>query len=975
MRQKEWFTKILNIRNEELKPVFLLMVFSFFIGLSLTFYFTASNAIFLKHFPPQMIPVSFIASGIIVCLAWWIFSHMDKKSSLARQVTVKFLFVFLTVLAISIGVWAFDSSWLAFTMYTWVRVMVYITLVNFWGVAGRLFNIRQGKRIFGLISIGEAISIIIGYFSIPLILHFLKVPDLLFLASFSLFICLVMVFIIFRTFRDELHTAEIPANSGQTVARSEWNYRTLVKKPYFFLISMMALLPIIGYLFVDFLFLAQTKHEFANSPEAIARFFGIFLGFVAILELILKLFSGRFLTRYGLKPSLLSLPIILLFSIFLAAIFGSLYGTVGLFFAFIALARLFERSIRGAVYEPGFQLLYQPVPIEQRLPFQNQIEGIPKALGTVITGVVILLFSSIHAFNLVHFNWIFIVILGFWIWIAYKMYEEYRNMLKTKLSELKHTERNEQDPMVSLIRNTYTNAETGQVPKLFDFFEMVAPAGLEAARAGTPRVFPDSLQEEEDDYPFEYMVELARSEDSLTRLRAARLLGTSGRYNTYKLLISLLKDPNPDVKKAAIISSGKIKRVELWPFIIENLLIPEYSHSAATAVKIIGEPILQEIDRFFEKISGYKPVQLSILRIYESTGGVKATKFLREKIYHPDNEIRFQALLSLSNLEYHAVASEIPFIKQTIEDSVETLVWIMASLVDISASNEVQALQQALLVEMEEKKEHIFLLLSLLYDSKTIGHIRGHIESKDTNAKIYALEISDMLISDEIKALFFPIFEDLSIHDRLSRFSMRFPQEKLSLYERICDIINIDYSKVNSWTKACAIDLLPKIQTEDPAETMELLAACLVNPNPLIGELAAWILSTTYRDYYLETLIRFEKKDPIKLSGIMRKIKLRGMNKDLLIFEKIALLKNTEFFSPVNEMQILYLLKGITDQVDQASDLNPNQVIEPLPDTMVINSATGYSIHIPKEKLFELMAGDPVMTERYLHIFLINNHV
>ncbi|MCX6225506.1 MAG: hypothetical protein NTV01_12285 [Bacteroidia bacterium] len=982
MRPKEWFTKLLNIRNEEFKPVFLMMVFSFFIGLSLTFYFTASNAIFLKHFPPKMIPVSFIASGVIVCLAWWIFSRIDKKTSLSRQVTIKFLFVFLSVLAISIGVWAFDTAWLAFIMYTWVRVMVYITLVNFWGLAGRLFNIRQGKRIFGLISVGEVVSIIIGYFSIPLILKLLKVSDLLFLASFSLFICVVVVVIVFRTFKDQFRTVKAPARKDEKAAKGEWNYWNLLKKPYFLMISVMALLPIFGYLFVDYLFLAQTKKEFVNNPETIARFLGIFLGFVAILELIFKLFSGRFLNKFGLKPSLLSLPVILVLSIFLAATFGTLYGTVGMFFAFIALARLFERSIRGAVYEPGFQLLYQPVPTEQRLPFQNQIEGIPKALGTVITGVVILLLSSVHSFTLVHFNWLFILVLGIWIWIALKMYDEYRNMLKMKLSELKHAERNVQDPMVSLIRETFSTAEPRQVQKLFDLFDKVDPAGLETALEGSSELVAGSIKaaiaeksgwEVDDDYPFEYMVDLARSEDARTRLRAAYLLGTSGRYNTYKLLINLLKDPDPSVKKAAIISSGKIRRVELWPFIIENLVIPECSHSAGIAVKIVGEPILQEVDRFFDKISGSKPVQLNILKIYESIRGPKAIKFLRDKISHPNHDIRFQVLLSLSNLEYHASASEIPFIKQTIEDSVEAMVWIMAALVDIGGSKETFYLQQALLQELEEKKEQVFLLLSLLYDSKTISHIRGHIESADTNAKIYALEISDMMISDEIKELFFPVFEDLAIQDRLNRFSVRFPQEKLTLFGRIGDIINTDYSRINRWTKACAIDMLTHVHPDDSIKTEELLAANLVNPDPLLGELAAWILYNSDRNYYMDTLIRFEKKDTFRLSGIIRKIKSREENTDLLIFEKVKLLKNTEFFALVSDIQIINLVLSIAEPAE-TTYLSAEQINEHQANVMMATSESGYTVIIPGEKLFEMMTGDPVLTERYIRLFIKNKN-
>ncbi len=924
-----------------------------------------------------MIPVSFIASGIIVYIAWFIFSKIDRQLSLYHQVTLKFLFVFLSVLVISIGVWAFDTAWLAFVMYTWVRIMVYITLVNFWGMAGRLFNIRQGKRIFGLISIGEVVSIIIGYFSIPLILQFLKAPDLLFLASSSLFVCLGLVFIIFKTFKAQFFTEHTPLLQAQTGKESEWNYWNLLKKPYFLMISLMALFPIFGYLFVDFLFLAQTKKEFANNPETIARFFGIFLGSVAILELILKLFSGRFLNKFGLKPSLLSLPVILLFSIFLAAIFGTIYGTVGLFFAFIILARLFERSIRGAMYEPAFQLLSQPVPTSQRLVFQNQIEGIPKALGTVITGMVILLFSSIHAFSLVHFNWLFILVLILWIWIAFKMYNEYRNMLKTKLSELKHDNRDERDPMVELIRQTFIDAQPAQYKKLIDLFDKTEPSALKACIEGDPEILSalnkETISEnheemEADDYPFEYLVELARSEDAGKRLRVAGMLGTSVRYHTYKLLISLLKDPDPDVQRAALISSGKIRRVELWPHIIENLAIPKLSHAAGLAVKIIGEPILQDLDRFFEKAGTNKQIQLSILRVFETIGGIKAVKYLREKLYHPDNDIRFQVLLSLSNLEYHASVAEIPFIKQTFEESVETMVWILAALGDISGEEETHNLRQSLLQELEEKKEHIFLLLSLLYDSKTIRHIRENIESKDTNAKIYALEISDMMISNEIKELFIPIFEDLTINERLIRFGNRCPQEKLEMFDRIEDIIQKDYSRITRWTKACAIKLLENFHEVEPERNNILLAANVVNPDPLLGELSAWILFHTDRNYYAETLKRFEKKESLRLSTIVSTIESRMKNANLLCFEKVLLLKNSEFFAPVTEQQLLNLIAGITGFPE------PSQVSEQQhAGDMLITSGSGYTLHIPKENLFELMNGDPVMTERYLHLFYKNN--
>ena len=640
MAALKWFVKIFNIRPEESRPVLYLMIFSFFVGLSMTFYFAASNAIFLKHFESWMISVSYMASGVIVWAAWFLLSRLDRHLSLSWQLIFKFLFVFITVTAISIGVWVYDQPWIVFIMFTWVRILVYITVVTFWGLAGKLFNIRQGKRIFALLGIGEVISIIIGYFSVPLLLKFLKAPDLLFLSSGSLLVCLVFVFTILKAFRTELSESTPSKSATASREKTDLSYWTLVKKPYFLLISLMALLPIFGYLFVDFLFLAQTKTEFANDTETIAGFFGIFLGFVAVIELVFKLISGRFLNKYGLKPSLVSLPVILFAGMLMAAVSASLYGTVGLFFAFIAMVRLFERSVRSAVYEPAFQLLYQPVPDGQRLIFQNQIEGIPKALGTVLTGAVILLFSTIHMFNLTHYSWIFILVLGLWIWAAFKMYDQYRNMLKTKLGEMEAEKDDSFNSVKELLIPCLSKVRPERFDQVYGILETVYPvqtqeaipeAFLASQEANQLKILQKirenhlvsavpflkkysgtvqsekissalrrtvSEMEDPNRQTFEEMLKLSHSGNPDDRQHAACMLGSSGKYNTYKLLISLMHDGCPQVRRAAICSGGKAKRIEFWHSMIENLADRRFAISARIGLQQIGDPVLTDLDRF-----------------------------------------------------------------------------------------------------------------------------------------------------------------------------------------------------------------------------------------------------------------------------------------------------------------------------------------------------------------------------------------
>ncbi len=821
-------------------------------------------------------------------------------------------------------------------------------------------------------------------------------------------ICLLFVFTILRTFKAQL-SENRPAVGMVKKEKTTLNYWKLVKKPYFMLISLMALLPIFGYLFVDFLFLSQTKREFANNPETIAGFFGIFLGFVAVVELVFKLVSGRFLNKYGLKPSLISLPLILLAGMLLAAVSGTFSGTIGLFFAFVALARLFERSVRAAFYEPAFQLLYQPVPSGQRMIFQNQIEGIPKASGTVITGAVILLFSTVHTFNLVHYSWIFIVVLGIWLVIAFRMYDHYRNMLRSKLDELNIQTGAISDPDAEFIRNSLTTAPPAQMEKVFrilmdtypvqtlkvlptvyqelpdqnrlHLLEQIAGSHVVSALQFLKKQIPDpdsgslysrvkdtiALLENVNSRAQETIETLTQSANPMERRRAACILGQSGRYDTFRLLAGLMKDPDPLVRRAAIIAGSTTKRTELWPSVIEILDDPRYTCQAGTGLKIIGEPVLNDLVRLFEKSGGSTEAKAQIISVFESVGGARAIKFLRSKMMHPDRTLRKKIHSALGNLNYRASVSEIPGIKSSIEESIETILWLQASLLDLGKLSNAGKLQMAMLDHMEEEKEYVFRMLSLLYDSKTIRHIRENIESKDNNARIYALEMGDMLISDEIKQVFFPLFEDISMQERLQRFENRFPQEQLEPFSRLSDILNRELSGSNYWIKACAIDVLGQLKGTQPAETSELLASCIVHPHFMIGELAAWVLHKTDPMFYIDAMVRLKRNNNPFLSLIAENIRKKESNQHLLLFEKVLTVKNTDLFSDLHELDIVNLLLRYPG-IPFEKEYKQNGSTDALP----LLSDNGYTVVISNDILAEPVGSSTVFAGKYLKTLSIN---
>jgi HEAT repeat protein len=574
-----------------------------------------------------------------------------------------------------------------------------------------------------------------------------------------------------------------------------------------------------------------------------------------------------------------------------------------------------ERSVRGAIYEPAFQLLYQPVPSGQRLAFQSQIEGIPKALGTILTGAILWFFSSISSMNLVHYNIFFLIIIVVWIVYAFRMYKSYRGRIKGLLGEEKAARPDLQvshaESCISRISDFILRQNSPHFRKIFRLIERVDPLLADAAlnklliRSTGPlkveiiefieqkqvvsaRETLSSLQASPGDkdlvpalnsalselslagsYPVDLLFNLAHSKDPEEREVAARLLAGSPQYRTIRILSELLHDPHPVVRTAALIAAGKTKRVELWQGIIENLKQPEYLSTAFAALRNIGEPVVDRLEELFRKTGTSRATQILIIKLYRSIGGANAIKHLRSKISFPDFDIRMQILLALSKLSYQADHREQTLIRQTIESNIETMVWIMAGIQDVEAENRARHLQDALQAELAEKKEHIFLLLSPIYDAQTIRLIRNHIESGNSQSKIFALEISDMIVASEIKEILLPLFDDISIQERLSLFRYRFPQEKLSCLERIFDIINKDYNVIRNWTKTCAVELLIHYKKDEVAE---ILCANIVNPSRMISETAAWILHALDQDLFYDVLSLQHPRTKQRLENVTKKI-------------------------------------------------------------------------------------------------------
>jgi len=897
---KKSILNFLNIESGEGLATGLLLIHSFVIGASLAFYFAPANALFIREFGVASLPYAYIASGVIGYITGMIYTRVQRKYQLSKVFTGTLIFLITLVSALIVGFKMNAGKEITFLLFACLATIFSLSYLEFWGLALRMFNLRQGKRLFGLLSTGEIISSIIGYLSIPLIIPMLHdTTDLLFFAVGGMLCSLVLLRIIVAKFPENLTASRTIAG----VRPPSFPFSTLLKNRYFVLIFAVAAVSMMAAYFTDYFYLSLTRIRFVTKEE-LTRFIGIFFAMVKVVELVMSLLSAKLLKQYGMKLGLTLLPTLVLGVMALAAVTGSIYGINGsLFFIFIAFNKLIERAVRKAIDGASFRILYQPLASELQLDVQAKVEGIISHLAIIITGLVLLGFTLIPGATLVHCTFVFLGILFLWRKSAHTLYENYRIMLKSTLEE--------RSSSVTGMKSIRSVAELLQ-----DRIRQSSGAALAAAQNLLDQLFPhigrhlvfqngaahgQKIQVEE-------LTLLARSSRATDRERAVTILGESSRFQSFRLVQELLEDESPKVKKAAILASGRLKRSEFWHYLMESLPSEIYGDVAAAALTTIGLPVLQELDRHFSRTGQSRSALKKIIRIMKEIGGKQATELLRAKLHYPDKEIRYEVMNALAETQYSADRYEYTMLKQDFEEEVGSMVWTMAAIVDVAEADGAEALVRALGWEYAQKKERLYVLLSLMFDAKTIGYIREIMENGSGSSRVYALEIIDITVPPEIKHLFLPFLEDLAPKDCIHAFKLVYPQEELPVAERLKNIIFKENSTVHRWTKATALLLL---SNENTHENAEVLLANTVHSDILLAECAALSLLKIQPTLLFEQVYTIKK---LSDSGVRERVSDALAGRCMIMYEKVLFLKNVTNFKNVPEHDIVDIAR-LTEEI------------------------------------------------------------
>lgn len=958
--------KALNIESGEETIVLLLILQSIFLG---TFYGTfdiSAHALFLNIFEPEMIPKAYIISGVVGIIMTSIYSRLQARMKFSTFVRFNLITVAILTMLMRLGYLLTDSQWHTFLVFVMMGPLNIITLLGFWGTVGRIFTLRQGKRLFGLIDTGQIVGIILSSYAIPLLLslHF-ATKDLLFISSVSILIAFFVQMIISGKVNIE--------QKQEKTARAEkedYGFFSLFKSRYITLMSLFVVFLVVVTFFVHYSFLAVTKEKYPDNID-LAAFLGYFTGTLMIFSLLIKTFVyGRLLKTYGLKLALILSPMLILFFTIIAAFIGGFFGYTAaaasftFFFLIISVSKLFAKSLHDSIVAPSLKILYQSLDSRIRFNVQASVDGTINEISALSSGLILFGIGSLAFLGLIHFTYFLIIVLVAWTFISFRLYKGYKKSLNDSLARYQETEtviatmktteviRNEcakgseinilnglkvselidlknfKEAVIQCLGNASKLVQKFSINKVKEhrLKESVTEIEKKSKLTSDDRNILKSLVDyltsatakDLSEGKISQMVKSAHAED---RIIVAKFLHERETFSHLPTLNTLLRDNDPNVRISAIQVAAHHKVVETIPVLVDLLSTCFYRY-AYDALLQLGEDATESLENAFYRsgISDQSLVRITRIMGQLHTPGIDS--YLANKINHHNRQIALQAIDSLRDRGYQANEQHIQKIIQASRLVLGLLAWKLAAHYTIRENEMGPYLETAINEEISSDFDQLFFLLSLAYDPKSIYHIRENLETGTSESIGFAIELLDLFVAEELKPVLFPILEDTPPLEKIRQLQVEFPVDILEPYELVIALINRDPNFINPYTKGCALltlDYLQDIQVSND------LIAQIFNPDQLLSQLAAWKVFRMDKNIYYSVTDRLDNERKDLLNQQMELISKDDLE---LIINKVFYLKKIQHFNHLQGTELLplaRLLENKSLQEKQRIALNSNQ--------------------------------------------------
>lgn len=388
------------------------------------------RSLFLSALPPWAIPFRFLLPPLALVAAVALHGRAARVLTPRQLVTATFgpIVAFVVVARVLMATGLGGSLPFLLALATVLDAAGNVVMIVFWTVAGEVFDAREAKRLFGVVSGGSVLaSVAFGLFLARLAAA-VRPADLLLVIALAVLACWAIVQRL--TTRHARAEAPAPRAAGEPAETGEGfvaGLRDVLASPLTRTIgAALVVVALVGTI-ADYQLDLTLKSVYGGNATGMVGFLSNFRVAAGLVGLVVQFaVAGRLMERWGVLAALLVLPA--------SVAAGGLAGlaTGGSLWA-ISLPRAADISFKYTLNDSAFNLLYLPLTSRQRARAKAVVDGTLKPALAVLLGLLFLGVSRTGSTHVLPWTVPLLLLSGGWVVLIFRATRHYVDALSASL--------------------------------------------------------------------------------------------------------------------------------------------------------------------------------------------------------------------------------------------------------------------------------------------------------------------------------------------------------------------------------------------------------------------------------------------------------------------------------------------------------------------------------------------------------------
>ncbi len=389
------------------------------------------RSLFLSALPPWAIPFRFVLPPLALVAAVALHGRAARRLTPSQLVTATFGPIAAAVVAARVLMPTPVGETLPFllTLAVMLDAAGNVVMIVFWTVAGDVFDSREAKRLFGVISGGSVVaSVAFGLF-LGRLASAVRAADLLLIVVLAVLGCWAIVRRLNARHAREAASAARPAVGSPVEAGEGFvaDVRFVFASPLTrTLATALVVVALVGTI-ADYQLDLTLKSVYGGNAAGMVTFLSNFRVAAGAVGLFVQFaIAGRLMERWGVLAALLVLPA----SVAVGGVAGLVTG--GALWA-ISLPRAADISFKYTLNDSAFNLLYLPLTSRQRARAKAVVDGTLKPVLAVLLGLAFLGVSRTGSTHVLPWTAPLLLLAGIWVALLFRATRHYVDALSASL--------------------------------------------------------------------------------------------------------------------------------------------------------------------------------------------------------------------------------------------------------------------------------------------------------------------------------------------------------------------------------------------------------------------------------------------------------------------------------------------------------------------------------------------------------------